>query len=61
MLTHSDRASLAQLARAVADQKLVIPITRRFPLAQAREAQQLAEKGSPGKVLLVGSAIGETG
>jgi NADPH:quinone reductase-like Zn-dependent oxidoreductase len=54
MLTHSDRASLAQLARAVADNKLIIPIAHRFPLAQAHLAQQVAEKGAPGKVVLVG-------
>jgi NADPH:quinone reductase-like Zn-dependent oxidoreductase len=54
MLTHSDPRRLAELAQAVADGKLVIPIARRFPLAQAAEAQKLAEAGSGGKVILLG-------
>jgi NADPH:quinone reductase-like Zn-dependent oxidoreductase len=52
ILTHSDRNRLAALARAVADGKLVIPIARRFPLAQAAEAHRFAESGAGGKVLL---------
>jgi NADPH:quinone reductase-like Zn-dependent oxidoreductase len=54
MLTHSDPQRLAELAQAVAGGKLVIPIARRFPLAQAAEAQKLAEVGSGGKVILLG-------
>jgi NADPH:quinone reductase-like Zn-dependent oxidoreductase len=52
--THSDPQRLAELAQAVADGKLVIPIARRFPLAQAGEAQKLAEAGAGGKVILLG-------
>jgi NADPH:quinone reductase-like Zn-dependent oxidoreductase len=51
-LTHSDPKRLAELAQAVADGKLVIPIARRFPLAQAAEAQKVAEAHVGGKVLL---------
>jgi NADPH:quinone reductase-like Zn-dependent oxidoreductase len=54
ILAHSDRASLAQLARAVADKKLLIPIAARFPLAQARDAHQRAQEGAGGKVILLG-------
>jgi len=52
MMTHLDAKRLAQLAQAVAQKKFVIPIVKRFPLSQAREAQQLAEKGAGGKVIL---------
>lgn len=54
MLAHSDSKRLAELARAVAQRELVIPIAKRFPLDQAREAQKLAEAGAGGKVLLIG-------
>jgi len=53
-LSHSDAKRLAELADAVAEGTLVIPIAKRFPLAQAAEAQKLAEKGAGGKVLLLG-------
>jgi NADPH:quinone reductase-like Zn-dependent oxidoreductase len=50
--THSDSKRLAALAQAVAAGKLVVPIAKRFPLAQAGAAQAFAEKGAAGKVLL---------
>jgi NADPH:quinone reductase-like Zn-dependent oxidoreductase len=40
------------MVRAVAEGTLVIPIAKRFPLSEIREAQELAEKGAAGKVLL---------
>ena len=52
-LAHPDSKRLAELGRAVADGKLVIPIARRFPLAQAGEAQKAAEAGAGGKILLI--------
>jgi NADPH:quinone reductase-like Zn-dependent oxidoreductase len=54
-MTHPDAARLSALAQAVADGKLVIPIVKRLPLAQAREAQALAEHHAGGKVILMGS------
>jgi NADPH:quinone reductase-like Zn-dependent oxidoreductase len=54
IMAHADSRRLAQLAGAVAEGKLVIPIVRRFPLAQAGQAQKLAESGAGGKVLLTG-------
>ena len=54
MTTHSDSKRLAELAAAVATGALVIPIARRFPLVEAREAQRMAERGAAGKVLLTG-------
>jgi NADPH:quinone reductase-like Zn-dependent oxidoreductase len=54
MLAHADAKRLGELARAVAEGRLVIPIARRFPLADAREAQRVAEAGAGGKVLLTG-------
>ena len=54
-MTHPDAARLGALAHAVAERKLAIPIVKRFPLAQAREAQELAEHHAGGKVLLTGA------
>ncbi len=53
MLAHPDGKRLAALAEAVAEGKLVIPVARRFPLAEARDAHAVAERGPGGKVLLV--------
>jgi NADPH:quinone reductase-like Zn-dependent oxidoreductase len=50
---HADGRKLAELAQAVADGKLVIPIAKRFPLAEIREAQTLGERGPGGKVVLL--------
>jgi len=54
LFAHVDSNRLGELARAVAERKLVIPIAKKLPLAAARDAQALAEKGAGGKVLLVG-------
>jgi len=52
-MTHPDGKRLAQLAQAVAAGELVIPIAKRMPLEQVREAQKLAETGAAGgKVVL---------
>jgi NADPH:quinone reductase-like Zn-dependent oxidoreductase len=48
---NSDR--LATLGAAVASGELYIPISQRFPLAEAAAAHALAEKGGLGKVLLI--------
>ncbi|HEY4186405.1 MAG TPA: NADP-dependent oxidoreductase [Polyangia bacterium] len=53
IMTHADAKRLATLTKAVADGKLLIPITKKFPLSQAAEAQRFAEKGASGKVLLI--------
>ncbi len=52
-MAHPDSKRLAELTGAVAAGSLRIPITRRFPLAEAAAAHALAEKGGVGKVLLV--------
>jgi NADPH:quinone reductase-like Zn-dependent oxidoreductase len=52
ILTHADPKRLAELAQAVADGKLVIPIAKRFPISEARQAHELAQRGAGGKVLL---------
>jgi NADPH:quinone reductase-like Zn-dependent oxidoreductase len=49
---HPDADRLASMVRAVAEGTLVIPIARRFPLSEIREAHDLAEKGAGGKVLV---------
>jgi NADPH:quinone reductase-like Zn-dependent oxidoreductase len=49
-----DASLLRQMADAVRDGKLVIPIARKMKLSEAGEAQALAEKGSlGGKILLI--------
>ena len=48
-----DGSRLARLALAVAEGKLVIPIAKRFPLAEIRKAQTAAQAGAGGKVVLL--------
>ncbi len=50
---HPDAARLHELASDVRTGKLVIPIADRMPLADAARAQQRAEKGGIGKILLI--------
>jgi len=47
-----DAARLEQLGREVAQGLFSIPISRKLKLSQIGEAQQLAEKGSIGKIVL---------
>lgn len=54
LLAHADAKRLAELAGAVAEGKLVIPIAKRLPLADAANAHVLAQKGAGGKVVLTG-------
>ena len=51
-LTHADPKRLAALAAAVAAGALTIPIARRMPLEEIREAHALAEHGAGGKIVL---------
>ncbi|MBS2032171.1 MAG: NADP-dependent oxidoreductase [Deltaproteobacteria bacterium] len=53
MLTQPDSKRLEELARAVAAKKLIIPVEKRFPLAQAPDAIRLARGGGVGKVLVL--------
>jgi NADPH:quinone reductase-like Zn-dependent oxidoreductase len=53
LLTHDDSKRLGEMAQAVADGALVVPIAKRFPLAEAGAAHEMAETGATGKVLLV--------
>jgi len=53
MLTHPDSKRLRELAEAVARGELEIKVEKTFPLAQAGQAQKVAEKGGMGKILLV--------
>jgi NADPH:quinone reductase-like Zn-dependent oxidoreductase len=47
-----DSSRLAELGREVALGLFSIPINRKFKFSQIREAQQLAEKGGVGKIVL---------
>jgi NADPH:quinone reductase-like Zn-dependent oxidoreductase len=49
----SDVKILQFMAEAVTNGKLRIPISRKFPLSDAAEAQAMAENGASGKILLV--------
>jgi len=53
MLAHPDSKRLRELAEAVGRGDLEIPVEKTFPLAQAGQAQKIAEKGGVGKILLV--------
>ncbi len=50
--TGPDAHRLEQLAQEIASGEFSIPIAKRFRLAEIRQAQELAEKGAAGKVLL---------
>ena len=52
VMAKPDAGMLAELAEEVASGRLVIPIDRMLPLAEAGEGQAAAEKGGIGKVLL---------
>jgi NADPH:quinone reductase-like Zn-dependent oxidoreductase len=47
-----DSARLEELGQEVARGLFSIPIGKRLKLSQVREAQQLAEKGGIGKIML---------
>ena len=47
-----DPHRLEQLAQEIASGEFVIPIAKRFTLAEIRKAHEVAEKGAGGKVLL---------
>jgi NADPH:quinone reductase-like Zn-dependent oxidoreductase len=53
IVMHPDMAALRSLAEDVIAGRLVIPIDRMVPLAEAAAAQVAAEKGGIGKVLLL--------
>lgn len=53
MLVHPDSQRLAALGDAVVKGELVLPVDLRLPLSDASVAQDLAEAGGIGKILLV--------
>jgi NADPH:quinone reductase-like Zn-dependent oxidoreductase len=55
ILTHPDPARLAELGQSVVRGELVLPIDKRYPLADVQAAQHVAEAGGVGKVLLLPS------
>ncbi len=48
-----DSERLYKLAQHFRDGKLKIPISKRFPLSEIRQAQETAEKGAAGKIAIV--------
>jgi NADPH:quinone reductase-like Zn-dependent oxidoreductase len=53
ILTHPDPEMLAAIGESVAKGELVLPIDQRFPLDEVQIAQNVAERGGVGKVLLL--------
>jgi len=53
MYAHADPVTLERMANEVQQGEFEIPIGRRFPLKAAAQAQETAEKGGVGKVLLL--------
>jgi NADPH:quinone reductase-like Zn-dependent oxidoreductase len=53
IMVHSDSKELYELAEDVVAGRLKIPIDRMVPLAEAGKAQEAAEKGGIGKILLL--------
>jgi NADPH:quinone reductase-like Zn-dependent oxidoreductase len=51
-VSHPDGKRLGALAESAARGELEIPIGKRLPLSQVREAHRLAERGVEGKILL---------
>ncbi len=51
--SHPDPKRLREMAQDVADGKFTVPIGRRMPLEEAAEAQDVAQGGGVGKVLLL--------
>lgn len=52
-LTHADPSRLHELGESLARGELEVPVEKRFPLAEVRAAQELAEQHGVGKVVLV--------
>jgi NADPH:quinone reductase-like Zn-dependent oxidoreductase len=53
VVMHPDPVALRSMAEDVVAGRLVIPIDRMVPLAEAGAAQAIAEKGGVGKILLL--------
>jgi len=52
-LSHPDGKRLRDLAEAAARGQLRIPIGKRLPISEVREAHRMAQRGADGKILLV--------
>jgi NADPH:quinone reductase-like Zn-dependent oxidoreductase len=50
---HPDPDRLAKLAEDFRDGRLKIPTAKRFPLSEIRQAHEIAEKGTSGKIALL--------
>ena len=55
LLAHADSKRLGELARAVAEGRLHIPIAKKMPLSNVRIAHALAEARPGGKIVLTGA------
>ena len=53
IMAHPDPAKVREFADDYRDGKFLLPIARTFPLSEAAEAQETAEKSAGGKVLLL--------
>ena len=53
VVAHPDTRTYIHYAEAIREKKLVLPIDRMLPLAEAAEAQAAGEKGGVGKIILL--------
>jgi len=53
IMAHPDEKTYVLYAEAILAGKLILPIDRMMPLAEAAEAQEAAEKGGIGKIVLL--------
>jgi NADPH:quinone reductase-like Zn-dependent oxidoreductase len=52
-MAHADAKTYVHYGEAIRDGKLVLPVDRMVPLADAAEAQEAGEKGGVGKIVLL--------
>ena len=52
-MAHADAKTYVHYGEAIRDGKLVLPVDRMMPLADAAEAQAVGEKGGVGKIVLL--------
>ena len=52
-MAHADAKTYVHYGKAIRDGKLALPVDRMVPLADAAEAQAVAEKGGIGKIVLL--------
>jgi NADPH:quinone reductase-like Zn-dependent oxidoreductase len=52
-MAHPDTKTYVHYGEAIRDKKLLLPVDRMMPLAEAADAQAIGEKGGVGKIILL--------